>query len=84
MGLRIDIDDNSQLYRKKVRNRLCYCGYCPYHDIENIKGSQSRWGKKAAAKTFYATGKGRKRPKRYYANTWYQHFGNYTYKILSV
>ena len=43
-----------------------FCTFCPAHSNENSSGSHSKWGKKVAAKTFYATGKGRKTQKNFY------------------
>ena len=35
------------------------CTYCPANHNENSHGHHSQWGRKVAAKTQYATGKGR-------------------------
>lgn len=84
MSVRISLEDNSRTYKLRARGVNTFCSYCPYHDVENIKGSHSKYGKKKATKSFYVTGKGRKTPKKYEAYTWYQNLGNYTYKVLSV
>lgn len=84
MAVRLSLEDTSQTYKRRLKEYNGDCSYCPYHDIENCRGSHSKYGKKKAAKSFYATGKGRKKPRRYEAHTWYQNLGNYTYKVLSV
>lgn len=84
MSVRLSLDDTQKSYKVKIKYYNGDCNFCPFHDIENMRGSHSKHGKKKAAKRFYATGKGCKTPKRYNTHTWYQHLGNYTYKILSV
>lgn len=66
---------NSRVYKLQKRTEDTFCSYCPYHDIENRKGHHSRYGRKKAMKTFYSTGKGRKKPSRFYAYTWFHHWG---------
>ena len=49
--------------------RRCFAGHCtlcPAHNNENSSGEHSKWGRKVAAKTFYATGKGRKEKEKFY------------------
>lgn len=50
------------------------CLWCGRHDGENIRGNHANWGKKRAAKTLYATRKGRKVPKNF-QKSWYKKHG---------
>lgn len=42
------------------RSQEGQCLWCPPNHNENAHGARSKWGRKVAAKRFYATGKGRK------------------------
>lgn len=84
MSIRLSLEDTQKSYKIRIKYHNGDCNFCPFHDIENMRGSHSKYGKKKAAKSFYRTGKGRKPPKRYEAHTWYQNLGNYTYKVSSV
>lgn len=85
MTVRVSLTDTNKTYVRRKKLKTVFCTYCPYHGGENItRRGHSQWGKKKAAKKFYASGKGRKKPKRYYKDIWYQNLGDYTYKVLSV
>lgn len=63
---------NNREYIYLSRVQTGDCTFCPRHDIENRRGSSSRWGKKRAMRRCYTTGKTRSLPKKYRAHTWYQ------------
>lgn len=61
---------NNREYKNLSLDGLGKCKYCPPHKGDNDTGNRSQWGKKVAAKTLYATGKGRKElPK--FMRKWY-------------
>lgn len=73
--MRIASTHNRREYNAKLAIRCCFCKFCPFHDIENVRGSYSRWGKKRAMQHYYRTGRGRRKPKRFYKHTFYQNNG---------